>query len=142
VLKKLIEAGNSTVGPFEACQSAGELLGLMETVLLAQDAASRANQTALEVATIARRNPEIQALIAHNFSLVRAAVTDAVMRLGAANEALDKAALRAISEGLLSLLVAAQAKALVGVPPETEAKIKSARWLVGVLHGGPVKPRR
>lgn len=142
VLKKLIEQADTNVTPFEACRSAAELLGVVETILKAQDGASRANQTALEVATIARRNPEIQAIVAGNFALLRAAVLDAVARLGAANALLDKAALRAIGEGLLSLLVAAQAEALIGVPPQTEGKIKTARWMVAVLHGAPVKPRR
>ncbi|HEU6454797.1 MAG TPA: TetR family transcriptional regulator [Roseateles sp.] len=142
VLKKLIEQADTNVGPFEVCQSAAELLGVVDTILKAQDGSSRANQTALEVAAIARRNPEIQALVAHNFSLLRAAVLDAAARLGAGNKALDKPALRAIGEGLLSVLVSTQAEALIGVPPHTEGKLKTARWLVEMLHGGPVKPKR
>lgn len=142
VLKKLIEQADTNVGPFEACQSAAELLAVVETILKAQDGASRANQTALEVAAIARRNPGIQAIVASNFALLRSAVHETVARLGAGNEVLDKPALRAIAEGLLSLLVSAQAEGLIGVPPQIDGKIKSARWLVAVLHGGPVKPKR
>lgn len=142
VLKKLIEQADTNVGPFEACQSAAELLGVVETILKAQDVSSRANQTALEVATIARRNPDIQALVTQNFSLLRTAVLNTVARLGAANGALDKAALRAIGEGLLSVLVSTQAEALIGVPAQTEGKVRTARWLVAVLHGAPVKPKR
>ncbi|MDH0864719.1 TetR family transcriptional regulator [Mitsuaria sp. GD03876] len=142
VLTRLIEQADTNVGPLEACETASDLLGLVETILKTQDPANAANLTALEVATIARRNPQIQAVVAENFTRLRTALFDAVARAGAGNDQLDKAALRAIGEGLLSLLVAAQVKALVGVPPQTEAKIKTARWLVTILHGAPVRTRR
>ncbi|MBO9688208.1 TetR/AcrR family transcriptional regulator [Roseateles chitosanitabidus] len=142
VLTRLIEQADTNVGPFEACETASELLGLIETIVKAQDAASAASLTALEVATIARRNPQIQGFVAANFDRLRTALFDAVARAGANNDQLDKTALKAIGEGLLSLLVAAQVKALLGVPPQTEAKIKTARWLVAILHGAPVRARR
>lgn len=142
VLTRLIEQADTNVGPFEACETASELLGLIETIVKAQDAASAASLTALEVATIARRNPQIQGFVAANFDRLRTALFDAVARAGASNDQLDKTALKAIGEGLLSLLVAAQVKALLGVPPQTEAKIKTARWLVAILHGAPVRARR
>ena len=47
-----------------------------------------------------------------------------------------------VSHEVGHLLVAAQVKALLGVPPQTEAKIKTARWLVTILHGAPVRARR
>jgi AcrR family transcriptional regulator len=142
VLKRLIEQADTNIDPFEACETASELLGLIEKIVKTQDAANAANLTALEVATIARRNPQIQAIVAENFARLRRALFDAVARAGAANDQLDKAALHAIGEGLLSLLVAAQVKALVGVPPQTEAKIKTARWLMSILHGAPVRAKR
>lgn len=142
VLKRLIEQGDTNVGPFEACETASELLGLIEKIMKTQDAANAANLTALEVATIARRNPQIQTIVAANFDRLRNALLGAVARAGAGNDQLDKTAVQAIGEGLLSLLVAAQVKALVGVAPQTQAKIKTARWMMAILHGSPVKPKR
>jgi len=145
MLKKLIEQVDTNVVPFEACQTAGELLGLVESLLKYQDHASTAGQgarTALEVATFARRNPDVQAIVARNFEALRGAVLDAVQRVASLTNQVDKAGAHTIGESLLSLLVAAQSQMLIGVPTYTEAKIKSARWLVTMLHGAPVRVKR
>ena len=144
VLKQLIEQVDTNAAPFEACQTAGELLGLVESLLKYQDQASTAGQaarTALEVATFARHNPDVQAIVARNFEALRGAVLDAVQRVAITGQ-VDKTGAHAIGESLLSLLVSAQSQMLIGVPTHTEAKIKSARWLVTMLHGAPVRVKR
>ena len=65
VLLQLIEAADVNASPFEQCTSAGELLGLVESLLKAQerpDASNQTARTALEVAAITRRNPEAKPL--------------------------------------------------------------------------------
>ncbi len=145
VLRTLIEQVDSNAPLFEACQSAPELLRLVESLLKYQDQASSAGQaarTALEVATFARRNADVQAIVSANFEDLRAALLDAVQRVARLGGAIDKPGAQAIGESLLSLLVAAQAQMLIGVSTGTDAKIKSARWLVAILHGAPVRARR
>jgi len=145
VLKQLIEQADSNAPLFDACASAPELLGLVESLLKYQDQAGTAGQaarTALEVATFARRNADVQAIVARNFEALREALLAAVQRVAAGCGRTDKAGAAAIGESLLSLLVAAQSQMLIGVPTCTDAKIKSARWLVAVLHGAPVRAKR
>lgn len=145
VLTRLIEQIDTNAGPFQACQTAGELLGLVESLLKSQDQADTAGQaarTALEVATFARRNADVQSVVSRNFETLREAVLDAVQRVAILGGQVDKATALAIGENLLSLLVAAQSQMLIGVPTYTDAKLKSARWLVTMLHGAPVRVKR
>lgn len=144
VLKQLIETAGVNSVPFADCISAPDLLRLVETILRQQDdlgAEAQAARTALEVATIARRNTEVQEIVVRNFDHLRRALMEVTIRVGSANPAIDKAATQAIGEALLSLLVAAQAQMLIGVPTSLDAKIKAARLLVTMLHGAPVKAR-
>jgi len=130
---------------FAACANAGELLGLVEVILLAQDGTNEANQaasTALEVAAIARRSPEVRAVVTRNYAVLRANLMDAVVRIGSAAGNTDKAGMQVIAESLLSLLIAAQSQSLIGVPSDRDVKFKAARMLVTMLHGAPVRVKR
>jgi AcrR family transcriptional regulator len=145
VLTQLIETVEDSAAPFESCTSAGELLGLVEAVLKQQDLPGEDTQsarTALEVAAIARRNPQIQAIVAKNFDRLRRSVTDAVVRIGKSAGRNDRAQMHLIAEALLALLVAAQIQMLLGIPPDTDSKIRTARMLLEMLHGGPVRAKR
>lgn len=145
ILVALIETADVNGAPFAACASAGELLGLVEQILLRQqgaDSASQAASTALEVAAIARRSPEVQAMVVRNYEQLRTNVMDAVVRVGSAAGQVGKAEMLVIGEGLLSLLIAAQSQTLIGVPTAVDAKVKAARMLVTMLHGAPVRAKR
>ena len=145
VLLQLIEAADVNASPFEQCTSAGELLGLVEGLLKAQerpDASNQTARTALEVAAITRRNPEVQAVVTRNFKSLRRALLEAVVRIGQASGHRDDSEMLAIGESMLALLVAAQAQMLIGVPTHAEAKLKAARLLIKLLHGAPVKVKR
>jgi len=145
VLSKLIETTEDNTALFESCTSAGELLGVIESILGLQDLPGEDTQparTALEVAAIARRNPQIQAIVAANFGRLRSGVMDAVVRIGKAAGRNDKARMHLIAEALLALLVAAQIQMLLGVPPDTPSKVRTARMLLEMLHGAPVRAKR
>ncbi len=145
VLLQLIETANVNATPFDECQSAADMLALVERLLKLQerpDAANQAARTALEVAAITRRNPEVQAVVSKNFKNLRRAVLDAVARIASEAGHLEKPEVLAIGESLLSLLISAQAQMLIGVPTNTEAKMKSARLMIRMLHGAPLKPKR
>lgn len=145
ILLALIETADVRGTPFAACTNAGELLGLVEAVLLRQDGTDSANQatsTALEVAAIARRSAEVKAMVVKNYELLRSNVMDAVVRVGSAAGKLDKAEMLAVGESLLCLLIAAQSQTLIGVPTACDAKVKAARMLVTMLHGAPVRVKR
>lgn len=145
VLLQLIETAEVNAAPFEACSSAGELLGLVESSLKLQERPDSANQvarTALEVAAITRRNPEVQAVVSKNFKNLRRALLETVVRIGKDANHLEEGEMLAIGESILSLLVSAQAQMLIGVPTHTEAKMKAARLLIRLLHGAPVRVKR
>lgn len=145
VLKQLIKQGATEVMPIDSCMTAGELLGLVETLLRNQDKpdpTGQAARTALEVAAVARRNEEVQALVATNFATLRQAMLEAVQRIAASTGKVDKSGALLIGEGVLSLMVSAQAQMLIGVPTHVESKLKTARWLMAMLHGGPVRATR
>ncbi len=145
ILVALIETADVNGAPFAACTTAGELLGLVEEILLRQQGADSANQaasTALEVAAIARRSPEVQAIVVKNYEQLRANVMDAVVRVGNAAGQVGKAEMQVIGEGILSLLIAAQSQTLIGVPTAVDAKAKAARMLITMLHGAPVRAKR
>lgn len=136
VLKQLIGQVDPNVAPFEACRTAGDLLGLVEALLKDQDQRSAAGQgarTALEVAIFTRRNPEVQAVVTRNFEALRDAVLAAAQRIAALAGQVDEEGARLVGEGLLSLLVSAQSQMLVGVSTHIEAKMKTARWLSAML---------
>jgi AcrR family transcriptional regulator len=145
VLLRIIETVDDGAAPFDSCTSAGELLGLIESILRLQDLPGEDGQsarTALEVATITRRNAQVQAVVARNYARLRGSVIDAVVRVGKAAGRSDRAQMQSIAEALLALLVAAQIQMLLGLSPDTEPKIKSARMLLEMLHGGPVRMKR
>lgn len=145
VLLQLIEAAEVNAAPFEACSSAGELLGLVESSLKLQerpDATNQVARTALEIAAITRRNPDVQAVVSKNFKNLRRALLETVVRIGKEANHLEESDMLAIGESILSLLVSAQAQMLIGVPTNTEAKMKAARLLIRLLHGAPVRVKR
>ncbi len=145
VLLQLIETAEVNAAPFEACSSAGELLGLVESSLKLQerpDATNQVARTALEVAAITRRNPDVQAVVSKNFKNLRRALLETVVRIGKDVNHLEESEMLAVGESILSLLVSAQAQMLIGVPTNTEAKMKAARLLVRLLHGAPVRVKR
>lgn len=145
VLLQLIEAAEVNAAPFEACSSAGELLGLVESSLKLQerpDATNQVARTALEIAAITRRNPDVQAVVSKNFKNLRRALLETVVRIGKEANHLDESDMLAVGESILSLLVSAQAQMLIGVPTNTEAKMKAARLLIKLLHGAPVRVKR
>jgi len=140
ILVALIETSDVNGAPLAGCNSAADLLALVETILRRQevpDTAGQAARTALEVAAIARRSAEVQAVVIKNYEQLRSALFDAVVRVS------DKAAKRnmdevlAVGESLLSLLISAQAQMLIGVPVATDAKIAAARMLITRLHAAP-----
>jgi len=145
ILVALIETAEVNGAPFAACASIEELLELVESILRRQEGPDTANQaarTALEVAAIARRSAEVQAIVIRNYEQLRGTVFDAVARVGAAAGAVDGATVRIVGESLLSLLIAAQSQMLIGVPASTNAKIESARMLVRMLHTAPGRKKR
>ncbi|MNL11124.1 HTH-type transcriptional regulator AcrR [compost metagenome] len=145
VLLQLIEAAEVNAAPFEACSSAGELLGLVESSLKLQerpDATNQVARTALEIAAITRRNPDVQAVVSKNFKNLRRALLETVVRIGKEANHLEESDMLAVGESILSLLVSAQAQMLIGVPTNTEAKMKAARLLIKLLHGAPVRVKR
>jgi len=145
VLLQLIEAAEVNAAPFEACSSAGELLGLVESSLKLQerpDATNQVARTALEIAAITRRNPDVQAVVSKNFKNLRRALLETVVRIGKDANHLEESEMLAVGESILSLLVSAQAQMLIGVPTNTEAKMKAARLLIRLLHGAPVRVKR
>ncbi|WP_205736767.1 TetR/AcrR family transcriptional regulator [Acidovorax cavernicola] len=145
VLLQLIEAAEVNAAPFEACSSAGELLGLVESSLKLQerpDATNQVARTALEIAAITRRNPDVQAVVSKNFKNLRRALLETVVRIGKEANHLEESDMLAVGESILSLLVSAQAQMLIGVPTNTEAKMKAARLLIRLLHGAPVRVKR
>lgn len=145
VLLQLIETAEVNAAPFEACSSAGELLGLVESSLKLQerpDATNQVARTALEIAAITRRNPDVQAVVSKNFKNLRRALLETVVRIGKEANHLDESDMLAVGESILSLLVSAQAQMLIGVPTNTEAKMKAARLLIKLLHGAPVRVKR
>lgn len=142
ILVALIETAEVNGAPFVACRTAAALQDLVETILRRQEApdtAGQAARTALEVAAIARRSPEVQAVVIRNYEQLRGALLDAVARINADAARLDAAEELAIGESLLSLLIAAQSQMLIGVPATTDAKIAAARMLISRLHGGPAR---
>ncbi|MDP9919025.1 AcrR family transcriptional regulator [Variovorax boronicumulans] len=145
VLLQLIEAAEVHAAPFEACSSAGELLGLVESSLKLQerpDATNQVARTALEIAAITRRNPDVQAVVSKNFKNLRRALLETVVRIGKEANHLEESDMLAVGESILSLLVSAQAQMLIGVPTNTDAKMKAARLLIRLLHGAPVRVKR
>jgi AcrR family transcriptional regulator len=149
VLKQLIETAGMTNDPFAQsfaeCTDARALLRSVETILRREaklGAATQAARTALEVAAITRRNADVQQAVARNFAHLRQALMGAVERVGSANPLVEKGDIQGIGEALLSLLVAAQAQTLIGVPTSLDAKLKAARVLVATLHGAAVSSRR
>ncbi|MQA22303.1 TetR/AcrR family transcriptional regulator [Rugamonas rivuli] len=141
VLLQLIDSGVNGE-PFDACTTAGELLGLVEAILQALEAPGSASQaacTALEVAAIARRNAEVQAVVVRNFTRLRDAVLGAAARVASGGGTQD---VQAVGEALMSLLLSAQAQMLIGVPSCNDAKLKAARMLITQLHGAPVRVKR
>lgn len=145
VLLQLIEAAEVNAAPFEACSSAGELLGLVESSLKLQerpDATNQVARTALEIAAITRRNPDVQAVVSKNFKNLRRALLETVVRIGKEANHLEESDMLSVGESILSLLVSAQAQMLIGVPTNTEAKMKAARLLIRLLHGAPVRVKR
>ncbi|SHM36175.1 DNA-binding transcriptional regulator, AcrR family [Duganella sacchari] len=145
ILVALIETAELSGAPFAACGSAAALLELVETILHRQEApdtAGQAARTALEVAAIARRSPEVQAVVIRNYEQLRSAVLDAVARVNADAAGLDAADALAVGESLLSLLIAAQSQMLIGVPTTIDTKIAAARMLISRLHATPVRKKR
>lgn len=145
VLLQLIETARFNATPFEECSSAEDMLALIEKLLKLQEkprAANQAARTALEVAAMTRRNPEVQAVVSRNFKKLRQALLDAVVRIGRQAKQLDEAEMLAIGESLLALLLSAQAQMLIGVPTSTDAKTKAARLLIRMLHGAPAAVKR
>jgi len=65
-----------------------------------------------------------------------------VVRIGKDANHLEESEMLAVGESILSLLVSAQAQMLIGVPTNTEAKMKAARLLIRLLHGAPVRVKR
>ncbi|WP_183442738.1 TetR/AcrR family transcriptional regulator [Pseudoduganella violacea] len=140
ILVALIETADFNGVPLAGCNNTADLLALVETILRQQevpDTAGQAARTALEVAAIARRSPEVQAVVIQNYEKLRSALFDAVLRVGERAAKRNKDEVLAIGESLLSLLIAAQAQMLIGVPLVMEAKIAAARMLVTRLHAGP-----
>ncbi|RFP17871.1 TetR/AcrR family transcriptional regulator [Duganella sp. BJB488] len=145
ILVALIETAEVKGEVFAECDSAGALLKLVETILRRQEApdmAAQAARTALEVAAIARRSAEVQAVVVRNYEQMRGALLAAVSRINTQDAGLGPAEVLAIGESLLSLLIAAQSQMLIGVPASTEAKIGAARMLISRLHGAPVRKKR
>lgn len=145
ILVALIETAEVNGELFAACHSAAGLLELVETILRRQEApdtAAQAARTALEVAAIARRSPEVQAVVVRNYEQLRGALFAAVATINAGAARLGAAEVLAIGESVLSLLIAAQLQMLIGVPASTDAKIEAARMLISRLHGTPARKKR
>ncbi len=140
ILVALIETADVNSVPLAACNSSADLLAFVIALLQQQevpDTAGQAARTSLEVAAIARRSPDVQAVVTKNFEQLRASLYDAVLRVSsqAALAKLDE--VHAVAESLLSLLISAQAQMLIGVPVSTSAKIAAARMLITRLHAAP-----
>jgi len=140
ILVALIESADVLSAPLAACNSTADLLAFVIAILRQQeipDTAGQAARTSLEVAAIARRSPEVQAVVIRNFEQLRAALYDAVLRLGNQAGLRQRDEVNAIAESLLSILISAQAQMLIGVPLVIEAKITAAQMLITRLHAGP-----
>ena len=142
ILVALIETADVNSVPLAACNNSADLLAFVIALLQQQevpDTAGQAARTSLEVAAIARRSPDVQAVVIKNFEQLRASLYDAVVRVS------DQAALakldlvHAVAESLLSLLISAQSQMLIGVPVSTPAKIAAARMLITHLHAAPAE---
>ncbi|PXX44086.1 TetR/AcrR family transcriptional regulator [Undibacterium pigrum] len=140
ILLALIESAEVHSAPLAACNSTADLLAFVIAILRQQeipDTAGQAARTSLEVAAIARRSPEVQAVVIRNFEQSRAALYDAVLRLGNQAGLCQRDEVNAIAESLLSILISAQAQMLIGVPLVIEAKIAAAHMLITRLHAEP-----
>lgn len=140
ILVALIESADVLSAPLAACNSAADLLAFVIAILRQQeipDTAGQAARTSLEVAAIARRSPEVQAVVIRNFEQLRAALYEAVLRLGNQAGLCQRDEVNAIAESLLSILISAQAQMLIGVPLVIEAKIMAAQMLITRLHAEP-----
>ncbi|BBB64986.1 hypothetical protein UNDYM_0733 [Undibacterium sp. YM2] len=140
ILVALIESADVLSAPLAACNSTADLLAFVIAILRQQeipDTAGQAARTSLEVAAIARRSPEVQAVVIRNFEQLRAALYEVVLRLGNQAGLCQRDEVNAIAESLLSILISAQAQMLIGVPLVIEAKIAAAQMLITRLHAEP-----
>jgi len=142
ILTALVESDHADRPLFGSCRTAAETLrrfGEMLSEFAQREDNSLRARIALEVAGLARRNPKMMVAIEAGYRGQRQTVLEQATRL--AHDGLDKTRVAVIGECLFALILSAQLQMLVGVSPDTEAKLRAVRSLIEELHGGPVRLR-